>query len=127
MKKCKKCGKEKEDWQFYTLINKETGREYLRGICRECKKKEKNQAYNQAWHREKEYGMTTVKFEMILKEQENKCLICGKKLIDPCIDHCHKTFKIRGLLCHKCNRGLGHFDDNPELLEKAAKYLRERN
>jgi hypothetical protein len=41
------------------------------------------------------------------------------------IDHCHKTGKIRGLLCKNCNQGLGQFKDNIDLLLSAAKYLYE--
>ena len=44
----------------------------------------------------------------------------------PNIDHCHKTNKIRGLLCHHCNIGLGNFNDNVVNLQLAIKYL-EKN
>ena len=43
------------------------------------------------------------------------------------VDHCHKTNKIRGMLCNHCNRGLGHFRDDPELLEFARIYLLSNN
>jgi hypothetical protein len=51
-----------------------------------------------------------------------QCVICGaeESLV---VDHCHKTNKIRGMLCNHCNRGLGHFKDNPDLLEFARIYL----
>ena len=51
-----------------------------------------------------------------------ECVICGsnEKLV---IDHDHKTEKVRGMLCNHCNRGLGHFRDDPLLLEFAAQYL----
>jgi transcription elongation factor Elf1 len=50
------------------------------------------------------------------------CTICGseEKLV---VDHDHESQVIRGLLCNHCNRGLGHFKDNPELLEYAKIYL----
>lgn len=58
--------------------------------------------------------------------QQAKCAICDTKpdkypgLV---VDHCHTTGKVRGLLCTKCNLGLGHFKDNKEALAKAALYL----
>lgn len=39
------------------------------------------------------------------------------------MDHCHDSSRIRGLLCHTCNSGIGKLRDNPELLRKAADYL----
>ena len=53
----------------------------------------------------------------------NECVICGsvKNIV---VDHDHKTQKVRGPLCQHCNFGLGHFRDDPELLELAAMYLR---
>ena len=57
-----------------------------------------------------------------LKNSTKECVICGDvtKLV---VDHCHATGKIRGMLCNHCNRGLGHFRDDPTLLEFAAQYL----
>lgn len=51
-----------------------------------------------------------------------ECVICGstEALV---VDHCHKTNTVRGMLCNHCNRGLGHFRDDPELLEFARIYL----
>ena len=62
-------------------------------------------------------------YKKMLEEQGNKCLACDE-FHDLVVDHDHATGKIRGLLCKKCNTGLGHFRDNPEALERAAEYLR---
>lgn len=55
---------------------------------------------------------------------EQKCSICGSthKL---CIDHCHTTGKVRGLLCSSCNMGIGHFGDSIEKLFSAISYLKD--
>jgi len=59
-------------------------------------------------------------------EQDNCCGICGKeeRAKRLCIDHCHASGNIRGLLCHKCNTLLGCADDSPTLLVKAIAYLK---
>lgn len=76
------------------------------------------------------YGITPEDYDQMLKKQRGKCAICG--LPDPgqkgkkflCIDHDHKTGKVRGLLCHRCNRGLGLLFDSIKAVEKAVKYLK---
>lgn len=51
-----------------------------------------------------------------------QCTICGDET-NLVVDHCHETNKIRGLLCNRCNKGLGLFRDDPDLLEFARIYL----
>ena len=58
---------------------------------------------------------------------ERGCAICGRKDRQPVIDHSHVTNKVRGILCTQCNSGLGFLSDDPEVLEKAADYLRQHN
>lgn len=57
-----------------------------------------------------------------IKATVKECVICGsnEKLV---VDHDHNTGAVRGMLCNHCNRGLGHFRDDPVLLEFAAQYL----
>lgn len=57
-----------------------------------------------------------------LRNNVKACEICGRtnKL---CVDHCHETGIIRGILCDRHNRGLGYFSDKPDLLRKAANYV----
>lgn len=69
------------------------------------------------------YGLTYEEYQTMLVEQNGECAICSKVLEKPCIDHCHTTGKVRGLLCNSCNTGLGHFKDNPDSLEAAIRYL----
>ena len=62
-------------------------------------------------------------------EQGGVCAICGTEPKDKTrrmpLDHCHETGKIRGLLCVRCNRGLGGFSDRLDLVEAAVDYLKE--
>lgn len=68
------------------------------------------------------YGITPGEYIDMLLDQEKRCAICKKK--EPLvIDHCHTTGLVRGLLCNKCNMGLGLFKDNADHLYEAAKYL----
>lgn len=73
------------------------------------------------------YGITIEDLDRMISECNATCRICGEKQLDPYkmhVDHCHTTGKIRGLICGKCNVGIGMFRDNPEALENAAEYLR---
>jgi len=75
-------------------------------------------------------------FDMVSR-QDNKCAICGneetricgttKGQQRLCIDHCHSTKKVRALLCHACNTGIGKFKEDEGLLMKAIEYLRKHN
>jgi len=71
----------------------------------------------------KRYGLTVQQYNRIWWRQKGKCAVCGKKkrLV---VDHNHKTGKVRGLLCDKCNSGLGLFDDNAKRLSQAINYLK---
>jgi hypothetical protein len=64
-------------------------------------------------------------FDQMMINQEGKCYICkgDNGSIALCIDHDHLTGKVRGLLCNKCNRGLGLFSDDLVLLKRAMNYL----
>lgn len=80
----------------------------------------------------KNYGVTLEWYRETLSKQNNACAICKQpevavirnKTISLAVDHCHETGKARGLLCTKCNRGLGLFRDTPDILENAIQYLK---
>ncbi len=80
-----------------------------------------------------EYGLTPQDIDELIKSQDGVCAICrGSKPAvvkkynknGLCIDHCHQTGKIRGLLCSLCNLGLGAFKDDIESLSAAVIYLK---
>ena len=77
----------------------------------------------------RKYGLTIESFEAMLAVQGHVCPICGEALQSTGrgthVDHCHTTGQIRNVLCKGCNVGLGSFGDNPDRLERAAKYIRE--
>lgn len=75
------------------------------------------------------YGISIEEYDNLLLKQNGKCAICEtvKNSVNRAlaVDHNHKTNRVRGLLCDKCNDGIGRFNDSVELLEKAKKYLKE--
>ena len=88
---------------------------------------------NKKWYKNNRGKIMKKKYDLYYEDwlklwelQDGKCAICEKpfeKPFDACIDHNHKTGKIRGLLCRKCNTGIGFFDDNPILTMRLTKYL----
>jgi hypothetical protein len=81
----------------------------------------------------RKYNISIEEYKKLIVNSGNKCAICKKteirktgkndKMTLLCIDHCHSSNIVRGLLCFKCNTGIGQFEDNPELLKSAIKYL----
>ena len=75
------------------------------------------------------YGITLDEYEQMIVAQKGKCGLCGSSSSGTShswhVDHSAVTGKVRSLLCHHCNVGLGHFRDSPGLLDKAAAYLRK--
>jgi len=88
-------------------------------------------AYTNRYYKRK-YNIGLKEVRAMYDEQNGTCAICktvGFKMLDSHmsgmnLDHCHDTGKVRGLLCHNCNRGLGLFQDDPTLLDSAAVYIR---
>src|SRR5229473_1054186 len=70
------------------------------------------------------YGLTAQDLERMLIEQDGACAICTRRpALRLCIDHCHATQKVRGLLCDNCNIALGLLDDDPDRLRAAMAYV----
>jgi hypothetical protein len=135
-KVCSQCGIEKEFRLFYPSKTCVGG---VRPDCRTYNKKsrgvrhQKAKIYNPERRKsvvlKNKYNITLEDFNRMLSSQDGKCKICGSSDPGPkrtfSVDHCHKTSKVRGLLCYLCNVGLGSFRDNQNYLNSAVKYLEE--
>jgi len=113
---CTRCRAEKpETSEFFPPHNKK--RNGLDSWCRACRSEYRNANCRGAYRD----SISDAALQE-LKASTHECVICGasETLV---VDHDHKTGQIRGLLCNHCNRGLGHFRDDPVLLEFAAQYL----
>ena len=90
--------------------------------------KERNLIYATEYNRKRRTGVTPEQYQEALIKQSGVCAICSQSDTKAlAADHCHDTGKFRGLLCSKCNRGLGYLNDNVELLKQAIRYLNEEN
>lgn len=111
---------------------------------RRAANREEEAEKNRRWRFQREYGITVEEYDERRAAQGYRCAICqrhedelprhlgrpttdgfqvlGRALV---VDHCHRTGAVRKLLCHKCNQGIGCFQDNPKALEAAARYVRE--
>jgi len=133
MKKCTKCGIEKPLSEYY----KDKSRwDNLRNSCKICDKlkshlwrqKDKD-VTRKCWRNsklKKKYKIDEQCYLDMKQKQDNKCAICKKELgfgYLSAIDHCHKTGKVRGILCRGCNLGLGNFCDSIQALKSAIEYL----
>lgn len=113
---CTRCDTEKPATpEYFPLHNKK--RNGLDSWCRSCRA-----TYRNGINRGKFRSVISDSALLELKASTKECVICGDTgpLV---VDHDHASEEIRGLLCNHCNRGLGHFRDNPELLEFARMYL----
>ena len=122
MKVCTKCRVEKPLSEYSRASKKLKSKDGLQYYCKECCR----------WTSiARRYGIEREEYERMFREQEGKCLICESKfdrssrVKKPCVDHCHKTERVRGLLCHQCNMALGMFKDSTHRLQNALSYLEQ--
>lgn len=133
MKKCSKCGIEKPLSYFYKDAIRKDG---LRGPCKTCDI-EKSRKYREEFPEKAKaqvrssklktkYSIDLETFNDMLKSQNNKCAICNTEFWDArytCVDHNHTTGKVRAILCHNCNTGIGHFKESIQRLRAAIEYI----
>jgi Recombination endonuclease VII len=140
MKTCPFCKNEYPLTEFYTRKKSPDGKDTY---CKPCKRgmvdnrKSANPDHVRKKNRELyhskpdhfkntrlkyKYGITLEEFQAICVAQNNICAICGDDgpLV---VDHDHVTGKVRGALCHQCNRCLGLLKDNIEILRRSIDYL----
>lgn len=147
MKTCVTCGEQKPEDEFYRR-----GASGRRNDCKECSKARSKAAYEKNgervkrrvheyqkanpervqewrkkgkphWDRKAKYGLEKEDYELLLIAQSGRCAICLLPMLNPCVDHCHATGRVRGLLCKDCNTGIGHLKDDIERLRAAIEYL----
>ena len=128
-KRCTRCKQIKHVNDFRLVANDAHLR---RASCTSCQNSHRQKSYYKKDIFNK-YGITIDDYNAMLAQQNGKCKVCGsdnsvgnRRMTMPlCIDHCHITGKVRGLLCSKCNMGIGNFDDSVERLEAAVSYLNQ--
>lgn len=129
-KECTSCKETKSVEDYHKAASRKDGRT---SFCKECnnqrnkewreKNKDKRRITQRNYQLKMLYDIDLEDYQNILDRQENLCACCGTKgkLV---VDHCHRTGKVRGLLCWTCNTGLGKLGDTEEGLERALRYLR---
>ncbi len=140
-KTCTVCKQIKPLEDYYSSKASKDGKSWR---CKECDKNTTLESRRQRWkkarvqqrnaNRKAKYGITEEEFSKIFQDQKGLCACCEVELTDDfvarhsktklVIDHCHKTGKVRGLLCTMCNKGIGLLGDNAEGLHKAYTYLK---
>lgn len=120
--RCACCKKVKSHSEFWKDSNSVSGRS---SRCIECRQKDSHGSQIKG-----RYGITAEKYKDMLEKQGGRCAICGTS--DPSeskrrsvfsVDHCHVTGRVRGLLCAKCNSGIGMLGDRAENAMRAYLYL----
>lgn len=117
MRECTKCRKNEDETDFYTTSL----------WCGQCHREGKKNWYaglTPTQRRERKYKLPYGTLDKMYDEQDHACAICLRN-VDLQIDHCHAKNHVRGLLCIRCNTGLGKFLDSPALLERAKQYLKD--
>lgn len=142
MKKCTTCGEQKSLDMFYKSATYKDGLSYR---CKTCDYAARNAYHKKHYHlvreklranqRKSKYGLDEEAFTLLLAKQGGKCGICFIELSQEfgrhhlpnklVVDHCHVTGKVRGLLCTKCNKGIGLLGDSIDSLYKALEYLKD--
>ena len=132
VKICKTCNAEKTELDF----DRNKDGKVVRNTCKQCRTERRNELGFRLGERGRSgrlkyhYGITQAQYDQMVVDQNGLCKVCSRPGINRwnnqlVVDHCHSTGKVRGLLCDKCNKGLGSFEDKIEVLEAAVQYLKD--
>ena len=126
---CSKCKVDKELSEYTKRYDRAVG---VRPHCKECQRKtdaqkrttDKGKATyrNRSW-KQQGIDITYEEYKVKYEEVKGHCEICNKQFPSLCVDHNHKTGKIRGLLCTSCNLGIEQFKETNSILYSAISYL----
>ena len=105
------------------VLKKSREKHYEKRLAGNRKWVMENPEKQQKIRRRSRYGITPEMFDSMVLEQEGLCAICKEQPERLVIDHCHDTGKVRGLLCLKCNSGIGLLRDSASVVENALTYL----
>ena len=130
MKKCKECKEVKPKAEYWKMAKAADGLQYR---CKPCalasRKKYATPSYRKKAYLKNTYGISKEEYEMMFARQDSRCALCHIDASDTprglFVDHCHESGQVRDLLCLNCNTALGHFKDNPQLMEKGAQYVKD--
>ncbi|CCK31317.1 hypothetical protein BN159_6938 [Streptomyces davaonensis JCM 4913] len=111
---CRSCGEIKPHREWHRNATASDG---LATCCKACKA-----ARGRQGHLKRQYGLTVAERDAMIASQMGLCVICLKA---PAVhvDHCHKTGRVRGVLCFNCNSAIGKLGDDPDAARRAAAYL----
>ena len=125
--KAKVCRICKQEQPISEFANRE--RSGLDSRCRACERerlrdyRSRNKQKIRGKNFRDRYGIEVKDYEALKEQQGGKCAICETTSRVLYVDHCHDTQKLRGLLCQKCNTGIGMLQDSLKVLKKAVRYL----